>query len=151
MLDLTSSEKRIIVIVSLVIIVAGIIQLLKPHLKKQTQIDYNEADSIFNRLSHTSSVPFEFKSQEKLGLYQNLPQEKPKQTSSKIGYSSIDINTAQLKDLEKLPRIGPAMAKRIILYRNEYGLFKSIDELQKVKGIGKKTLEKIKPYLKKIH
>jgi competence protein ComEA len=46
--------------------------------------------------------------------------------------------------LTQLPKIGPVTAEKIILYRNDFGAFKTVDELVKVKGIGKKTLEKIR-------
>ena len=54
------------------------------------------------------------------------------------------------QEFKQLPRVGPAIAKRIITYREMNGLFKSNDDLKKVKGIGPKTFEKIKPYLQKI-
>jgi competence protein ComEA len=57
----------------------------------------------------------------------------------------INLNTATQAELELLPRIGPALAQRILAYRAERGPFKSIDELDLVKGIGSKTLEKIRP------
>ena len=61
--------------------------------------------------------------------------------------ASININTDSEKELQKLPRIGPAMSKRIIEYRNSHGNFKNVDDLLHVKGIGKKTLDKLKPFL----
>ncbi|MDZ7716695.1 MAG: ComEA family DNA-binding protein [Balneolaceae bacterium] len=61
---------------------------------------------------------------------------------------TININTADLKALQKLTGIGPAYAQRIINHRNEHGLFTSFEELLKIKGIGKKRLEKIKPFIK---
>lgn len=48
----------------------------------------------------------------------------------------ININEADEEKLGELPGIGPAMARKIIAYRDEHGLFSSIEELQKVKGIG---------------
>jgi competence protein ComEA len=56
-------------------------------------------------------------------------------------FSSIDINTASEKELSGLTGIGASKAKAIIEYR-ESNCFKSIYELSKVKGIGKKTIEK---------
>lgn len=48
------------------------------------------------------------------------------------------------KKLMTLPGIGPAMADNIIAYRREHGAFTSIDELQKVKGIGPAKFQKLK-------
>ena len=48
----------------------------------------------------------------------------------------ININEADEEKLGELPGIGPAMVRKIIAYRDEHGLFSSIEELQKVKGIG---------------
>lgn len=62
----------------------------------------------------------------------------------------VNINTADKKLLTQLPGIGPVTADSILAYRKANGEFKSIDELTKVKGIGDKTLAKLKPYLYKI-
>ncbi|SFM91378.1 comEA protein [Thermodesulforhabdus norvegica] len=66
------------------------------------------------------------------------------QTASEQVSAKININTADKADLEKLPGIGPALAERIIQYRQEHGPFKTIDELKNVKGIGDKKFEAIK-------
>lgn len=60
----------------------------------------------------------------------------------------IDINKADQQTLESLPGIGPTYAKRIINYREKKGGFKSFKELIKIKGIGKKRLENLKPFIK---
>ena len=62
----------------------------------------------------------------------------------------VNINTADQELLIQLPGIGPATAGKIIEYRTTNGKFKSIDELTEVKGIGDKTLAKLKPYLYKL-
>lgn len=63
---------------------------------------------------------------------------------SKEGNSKLlNINTATKLELEKLPGIGPAIAERIINERNK-GLFLTIDEIQRVSGIGVKLFENIK-------
>ena len=58
---------------------------------------------------------------------------------------AVDINTANATELTKFNGVGPATAKKIIAYRDANGLFASCDDLINVKGIGQKTLEKIKP------
>jgi competence protein ComEA len=53
----------------------------------------------------------------------------------------IDINTASVAELIELPGIGPALAARIVAYRTEHGLFRTVDDLTAVKGIGPATIE----------
>jgi competence protein ComEA len=53
----------------------------------------------------------------------------------------VNINTADATALETLPGVGPAIAARIIAWRDENGPFRSVDELSAVSGIGEKTLD----------
>lgn len=55
----------------------------------------------------------------------------------------ININTAGPSELDKLPGIGPALAERIIQYRDEHGPFMQPEDLMDVSGIGPKTFEKM--------
>ncbi len=59
----------------------------------------------------------------------------------------VNINTANAQTLTSLPGIGPKIAERIVAYREQKGPFRSTDDLMKVKGIGKKTFAKLKPYI----
>ena len=59
----------------------------------------------------------------------------------------INVNTATAEELEALPRIGPALAQRIIAYRQAHGPFQKVDDLLAVKGIGPALLETIRPYV----
>ena len=69
------------------------------------------------------------------------------ENDSKPHTEIININTAEKQNLVKLPKIGTVTAERIIRFRDDYGPFKSFDDLLKVKGIGPKTLEKLKPQI----
>ncbi|MCK8465764.1 ComEA family DNA-binding protein [Microbacterium sp. KSW4-16] len=60
------------------------------------------------------------------------------------GDDRIDLNTADQAALETLPRIGPALAARIIAWREENGRFRSVDDLLAVPGIGEKLLAGIR-------
>lgn len=59
----------------------------------------------------------------------------------------IDINTADAALLERLPRVGPAMAQRILDYRATHGPFRRIEDLRQIRGIGEKTFEQIRPHV----
>ena len=65
-----------------------------------------------------------------------------------IDDGKININTADLNRLKDIPGIGDVKANSIIMYREENGGFKTIDELKNVDGIGEKTFEKIKNNIK---
>ena len=60
----------------------------------------------------------------------------------------VDLNRAGAQQLATLPGVGPKMAERILLYRQENGAFKSIDDLDNVRGIGEKRLETLRELVK---
>ena len=56
----------------------------------------------------------------------------------------VDVNTADAPELERLPHIGPALAERIIAYRDAHGPFLTMEDLLRVRGLGTATLEALR-------
>jgi len=63
------------------------------------------------------------------------------------GARRIDVNTAGVAELERLPGVGPALASRIVGYRTRHGRFRTAEELSRVPGIGPKTYEAMKGHI----
>lgn len=102
------------------------------------QFDYAKLDSIFAARSHTPES------------VRTAGRGLAGQASSKKLTSPgthIDINTAGKEELMRLPGIGGAMAERVIEYRIEHGLFETVEDLANVRGIGKKKLELLRPFV----
>jgi len=59
----------------------------------------------------------------------------------------LNVNRARWPELSALPRIGETLAKRIVESRRQEGPFRSVDDLQRVRGIGSRTVERIRPYV----
>jgi competence protein ComEA len=59
----------------------------------------------------------------------------------------IDINRATAEELEALPGIGPVLAKRIVEDREANGPFHTVDDLDRVKGIGEGILAKVRDHV----
>lgn len=59
----------------------------------------------------------------------------------------INLNTADLNQLDEIPGVGPATANKILSYREENGNFKSINQIKEVSGIGDKKFENMKDFI----
>lgn len=65
-----------------------------------------------------------------------------------IATYSVDINSADWPEFEPLPGVGERLARRIVASREMDGPFESVDDLARVSGIGQKTVERLRPYLR---
>ena len=61
---------------------------------------------------------------------------------------TIDVNTASETDLERLPGVGPSLARRIVEYRQANGPFATPDDMQNVSGIGPSKFAKMEPFIR---
>jgi competence protein ComEA len=59
----------------------------------------------------------------------------------------VDLNTATSEQLQQLPGIGPATAKKIIEMRQKSGPFRRVEDLLAIQGISDKRLAKLRPYI----
>lgn len=144
MAGFTRSERKALFVVSVLIFVSLIIQWIGPQRSNTKIYDYSLQDSLFKVLS-ADTLPL---SPAESGAVK-VPVPKPAAVKKKtLMPASIDVNTASRQELVRLPGIGPVTARSIIEYRERNGRFKEIDDLQNVKRIGPKTLEKIKPFVK---
>lgn len=60
----------------------------------------------------------------------------------------VDLNLSSRMELESLPGIGVKLADRIVAYRTKYGVFRQVDDLVQVSGIGEIRLKKLAPFVK---
>lgn len=140
-LGLTKSEAGIILFLSFGLLLGGSVKIL--HLDKATERhDFAESDSFFAEASSKidSLLAYE-EDTTRSGAHRTI-------AGAKEIDSPVDVNLATLQEFMKLPGIGKVTAQRIIDYRSANGKFSSIEDLLKVKGIGRSKFEKIKIYLK---
>lgn len=74
-----------------------------------------------------------------------LAEETSPQATSLAAAQRLNVNEANLEQLASLPGIGPAKAEAILTNRETQGRFNNLEDLQRVKGIGAKTAERLAP------
>lgn len=118
-----------------------------------TIFDYSEQDSLFNYYSGTDSEsPEGLLSKNDIDIKREVLELSPAEfsndkNSEPLTEKSINLNSAGIADLVKMPGIGEKTAENIIALRNIKGRFKTIEELMEVKGIGEVKFNKIKKFL----
>ena len=73
--------------------------------------------------------------------------ESPESAPQKSEGCGVDLNTASAVELERLPGLGPVKSRRVVEDRRRRGPFRCLEDLERVKGVGPKTLERLRAYL----
>jgi comEA protein len=118
MFALTARERKVLLFIGILIFCGAVLKFLNVNFSKHKLTC--ETDEITTESSS-----------------QNIP----------IKQLVVNINTAAQEELERLPGIGPEIARRIVEYCQTKSRFVMLEDLKKVKGIGDKKLEAIKRYI----
>jgi competence ComEA-like helix-hairpin-helix protein len=117
------------------------------------EFDYSSEDSIFraagekinpHNISGIGEKKFDYKQEVLDFKSRNFNQNKTVKTSAE---KSINLNTAGIDELITIPGLGEKTAEKILQYRSENGLFRNLEQLQEIKGIGTKKFNVIKNYV----
>jgi comEA protein len=133
----TKNEQRIFLFLSVVFLAGVSVKAYKAYFSPQPvrQFDYSASDKEFEERSRYLNNPSPAADSGRAGT------SRPGKGNVKV----IDLNTATRDELLSLPGIGESIAEQILIYRDEHGGFTSVDQLRKIKGIGIKKLEKLRP------
>lgn len=143
--ELTRLEKQALIIISGLILLSFLFQFFRLDRSNPTLFDYSLPDSVFRvRAADTANSV----------VHQPLRDGKPGavvypvKAKQELRSASIDLNRASKTELQKLPGIGPSTAQAIIDFREKNGPFRTMDDLDRVPRIGKKTIEKLSPFIR---
>ncbi|HAV22183.1 MAG: hypothetical protein A3H45_15515 [Ignavibacteria bacterium RIFCSPLOWO2_02_FULL_55_14] len=123
-LALTPTERRVMLFLTTTFVVGLGLRLFQESFASPPIFDYSASDSTFAALSAAADA-----------------EKAPDDTSA----GPVNVNTASKERLMSLPGIGAATAERIIMEREERGPFRSANDLRRVRGIGAKRIEQLRP------
>jgi comEA protein len=135
----TKNEQKIFLFLSVVFVAGVSVRAYRAYFTPPVrQFDYSVSDKEFEeRSKYLTTAP---------------PADGTNDTTSVTGgrkvKKKVNLNTATKDDLVLLPGIGESIAEQILIYRDEHGGFSSVEQLRKIKGIGAKKFEKLRPYVK---
>ena len=160
-ISLGQSERMFIYVLFACILFIQLAILSSPFLNNKEPEDYSELNKLISERTEkmqqaydsvlaSQYYPIDKEISSEMGSEPQTKKSKPKSIKPKKEGAPIliNINSATLSEWIKVPGIGEKTAQLILDYRLKMGSFKSVDELTKVKGIGPKKLEKLRPFIK---
>ena len=141
-LALTSTERNVILFLAGTVVVGAGIRLYQETFPSIPRYDYTASDSTFAALSAKEDGGSNEEAAFVAGS--NAEESTAEDDTATI---RVNVNTASKQELMTLPGVGEVISDRIIAYRSDVGPFKSMDDLGKVKGISKRKLEQILPFI----
>ena len=143
---ITRSECNVMLVLALLFGLGLMVRYVQSEAQPLPSVDYAEAERLFEQASEAPPAEVTQESPPAPAA-ESAPKPFPYTPKATPPAASINLNTASASELQRLPRIGPKMAARIIAYREAHGSFRRVQDLVRVRGIGKKTLAQLTPYL----
>lgn len=138
---ITTSEARALVGVAGLLLVGVMVEQVQLHVERRDALVIERAPLLHNVLPSSDEV---------VGEVSDLWHAQPAAdsvVSQTVRDGPIDINSATADELDVLPGIGPALAQRIVTYRERYGAFADVESLVMVPGIGPRTLDRMRTHV----
>ncbi|MEX1054719.1 MAG: helix-hairpin-helix domain-containing protein [Rhodothermales bacterium] len=144
-LSITRNEAVTLLTLSALFGLGLVVRHVQQHARPIPPDAYQEADRLFEEMSSEMRA----QSIQSRDSSHTIPAdtEPPLSYRRKRPVGPLDLNLATTSELEQLPRIGPKTAQAIISFRQARGQFRTVDELDAVKGIGPKTLDLLRPHV----
>ncbi len=156
-LAITNTEASALLTISFLLVVGLVAGEVRSRIPRFTDEAYAESDRLFLEGAQASmgglmlsAVDTSVATTDSVGAPTPIEEKPAIQVESKKDRQQstrIDLNTATAAELQELPRIGPALAARIIEYRQAFGPFSDVTEIMEVSGIGEATFARLQPYL----
>lgn len=146
-LGMTERESRMFMMLAFLVLIGSLAQ----HYYETRPVENSEAfaqfDAEFNRLTKRADSLDQIRKLIDKDFFGPDDVRRITPNDDSLSTSRIDINRATSEELQQLPRIGPALARQILMMRTRLGEFLSTDDLMLVSGIGEKTLDRLRPLI----
>jgi len=139
-----SNLRRFVSLSAFTALIAAVTMAFAEAPQQRTQIDFDRAEPALRVVPNQAVRLAEAPAAKK--RTSTTPKSEPQRAASGLA-GTLNLNTASIVDLIKLPGIGPKKAERIVNWRAKHGKFNRVVDLRRVKGFGAKTVKKLKPYL----